>query len=227
MTQLKQAPIIRLFDLEVKPDYLADFGAVGQENLTQSIKTEPGTLAMYATHYPERPEQVIVVEVYQDNQAYETHIASTQFAGFLQVAQEGLAARHMEELEAQLLLEKDQALYEPFASPQLVRLAKIELRPECVADFSAIVRSEMKASMEKEAGVLVMYATSLKDRPNIWWFFEVYASQEAYDSHRETPHFKEYIDGTSAMLLDKELISLVGDTLVNQGGLVYEAKESC
>ena len=43
--------------------------------------------------------------------------------------------------------------------------------------------------------------------------------------HRQTQHFKKYIEETSSMVLNKELHNLTADILVNQGkGLLYEKR---
>ena len=51
------------------------------------------------------------------------------------------------------------------------------------------------------------------------------ASDAAYQSHRQTPHFRDYLKRTADMLQDKEAIAVVPSLLMNKGGLLYEAKE--
>ena len=51
------------------------------------------------------------------------------------------------------------------------------------------------------------------------------ASDAAYQSHRQTPHFQDYLKRTADMLQDKEAIAVVPSLLMNKGGLLYEAKE--
>ena len=46
MTKLEYPPLFRLYELEIKPEKKAEFVALGQRNLSLSIKTEPQTLAM-------------------------------------------------------------------------------------------------------------------------------------------------------------------------------------
>lgn len=53
MTKLEYPPLFRLYELEIKPEK-AEFVALGQRNLSLSIKTEPQTLAMHATHSDEK-----------------------------------------------------------------------------------------------------------------------------------------------------------------------------
>ncbi|MGT2907029.1 putative quinol monooxygenase [Streptococcus dentiloxodontae] len=215
-------PIFRIFALSLKEEALVDFAEVGRYNLTTSIKNESDTFAMYSTHLPHQSQQSYVVEVYANQAAYERHAASEQFAAFVKVASQGLLSRTVHDLEAQLLLEKDEALFAPTGGNFAVRLAKIEVKEQDNKAFAALVLDEMKQSMAKEKGVLVMYAGRERENPNIWYFFEIYADETAYQTHRETPHFKNYLSQTAHMAAHKELLSLTADTLVNQGGLHYK-----
>ena len=57
----------------------AEFVALGQRNLSLSIKTEPQTLAMHATHSDEKGLENLIFELYQDTAAQKRHQASPQF----------------------------------------------------------------------------------------------------------------------------------------------------
>jgi quinol monooxygenase YgiN len=79
----------------------------------------------------------------------------------------------------------------------------------------------MAQSIKLEEGVLAMYAAIDKANPNRWYFYEVYASEEAYQAHRLTPHFKEYIEQTAEMTTYKEAIAIKPGKLMNKGGLTW------
>ncbi|SUT85474.1 antibiotic biosynthesis monooxygenase [Actinobacillus ureae] len=48
----------------------------------------------------------------------------------------------------------------------LINLAEVSVNPAQNEDFKAIVLDEMKQSMAKENGVILMYAATRKDLPN-------------------------------------------------------------
>ena len=81
---------------------------------------------------------------------------------------------------------------------------------------------EMKQSMNVEEGVLAMYALTEKDQPNRWYFYEIYASEQAYQQHRQTPHFLDYLQRTKEMLQDKQSVAVTPSLLMNKGGLFFE-----
>lgn len=51
---------------------------------------------------------------------------------------------------------------------------------------------------------------------------EVYANDEAYDSHVQTPHYKEYIEETDGMVIRRDVKTLVRDVLETQGAIVLD-----
>lgn len=98
----------------------------------------------------------------------------------------------------------------------LVRMAYIELKPEMRETFIAIVTEGMREALKKEPGVLALYCVAAKDNPNKLTFFEVYANDAAYETHRNTPHFKKYIETTKDMAVSKELVETVPVELRDQ-----------
>lgn len=207
--------IFRLFRLGLDLDYKEEYKQIGYTNFTQSMALELGTLAMYGSHLPEDYSQQIVVERYANEEAYQKHIQSSHFKTFVGLAQKVLTSREVVTLVPQILLQKPTAL-RIFDDKQLaVRLATVTVGDSKA--FSEIVLPEMQTSMEKEDGVLVMYAGTDVDNPDTWYFFEVYQNETAYEQHRETPHFKDYIERSAKLVLDKHLQTLHGDMLVNRG----------
>lgn len=98
---------------------------------------------------------------------------------------------------------------------RLVRIAELEIVPERLDDYLAFLREEIAASVEREAGVLMLHAVAEKSAPHRIRILEVYASQAAYEAHIETPHFRKYKSGTAEMvtslrLIDTDPIMLAG-----------------
>lgn len=56
----------------------------------------------------------------------------------------------------------------------LVRLAELEIDPAQLDDYKAALKEEIAASIQREPGVLKLYAVSVKDHPNQIRFFEMY-----------------------------------------------------
>src|SRR3954470_17645305 len=75
-----------------------------------------------------------------------------------------------------------------------VRIAELEIDPARLDAYKASVKEEMEASVRVEPGVRAIYAVAEKDNPVRLRFFEIYADEAAYRSHRETAHFKKYAE---------------------------------
>lgn len=56
---------------------------------------------------------------------------------------------------------------------------------------------------------MAIYSVAEKDKPNSLRFFEIYASDEAYQAHIASPHFKKYVAITQPMILSRKLIKTV------------------
>lgn len=221
----QSAPLMRLFALQVEPRQQEAFLAVGRDNFTQSVQSEAGTLAMYAAPKKDEPQLNYVVEIYQDQTAYQQHADSPQFQKFVEVAKTAVVGREVIELDPQLLLEKSEPLAVRFPQDFAVRLADIEVEPSQNQAFGAIVKAEMQQAMANETGVLVMYAATVKHQPNRWIFFEIYQNEQAYQLHREQPYFKAYLEQTRPMLNRKTLTELNGEILMNKGGLTFKEEK--
>jgi len=91
----------------------------------------------------------------------------------------------------------------------VVRIAELVIDPAQLDAYKAAVREEMEEAIRVEPGVLAIYSVAEKGKPNSLRFFEIYASEEAYRSHVESPHFKKYVAITQPMILSRKLIETV------------------
>ena len=82
----------------------------------------------------------------------------------------------------------------------LVRIAELEIDPECVDAYAALLSEEIEASVRLEPGVLFLYAVSVKGSPDKVRVIEGYTDQAAYEAHLSTPHFLRYREQTAHMV---------------------------
>jgi quinol monooxygenase YgiN len=94
---------------------------------------------------------------------------------------------------------------EPRREAKVVRIAELEIDPAQLDRYLGIVKHEMDESIRVEPGVLAIYMVADKDAPTKLTFFEMYADEAAYLSHRETPHFKDYVAQTKDMITSRKL----------------------
>lgn len=91
---------------------------------------------------------------------------------------------------------------------RIVRLAEIEVEPEYLEEYMAFAKEVGETSVKVEPGVLTLFSMQTKEDPCKIYILEIYANQEAYQSHIQTAHFKKYKEGTAKMVKSLKLIDV-------------------
>jgi quinol monooxygenase YgiN len=88
----------------------------------------------------------------------------------------------------------------------MVRIAEIQIDPEQLDAYKAILAEEQEASVRLEPGVLMLHSVAIADDPTQIRLLEVYASHAAYESHLKAPHFIKYKTATEKMVKSLKLV---------------------
>ena len=91
------------------------------------------------------------------------------------------------------------------ATQMLVRIAEIEVYPEYLTEYLAFANEVDRLSVELEPGVICLFPMQSAENPNLIRILEIYASEDAYQSHLKTDHFQRYKQGTLHMVKDLKL----------------------
>jgi len=86
------------------------------------------------------------------------------------------------------------------------RIAKIKVDSSQLENYKLALQEQMNTAIQLEPGVLSYTVVADKKDPSAITIFEIYANQEAYQSHIATPHFKKYKETVKDMVLSLELI---------------------
>ena len=106
------------------------------------------------------------------------------------------------------------AVGQPTAAPNhlaeqmMVRISEIEVEPEHLEEYKAILTEEAAASVNLEPGVISIFPMYQKENPTAVRILEIYASRGAYESHLQTPHFQKYKATTLEMVRKLKLIDM-------------------
>ena len=90
----------------------------------------------------------------------------------------------------------------------MVRLAEIEVYPQYLTAYLAAAEEIQLESLKTEPGVVCLFPTQMKEDSTQVRILEIYASQEAYQHHIQTPHFLKYKQGTLHMVKSLKLQDL-------------------
>lgn len=220
--KLTEAPILRLYHLTIATKDKTKFEKEGFHNMTTSIKNEPGTLLMAATHEDKAGTSNYVLECYQDIAHYQVHAASPQFKHYGQVAQAVLTGRNMFELKPQLIATKPQRLMITGQNAYYLRLLALSLNAGQEDEFAAALRTELKTAVAQEEGVKAALAGSLQQNTQEWRILEIYQDKAAYEQHLQTSWFKLFGKQIKPAVSKAKVHELIADTLVDQGKIDYQ-----
>lgn len=90
----------------------------------------------------------------------------------------------------------------------MVRISEIEIAFEYLEEYIEILEKESSESIKLEPGVIAIYPMFQKENPAQIRIVEIYANQEAYKSHLQTPHFQHYKTTTLKMVKSLKLIDM-------------------
>ncbi|MBN8851649.1 MAG: antibiotic biosynthesis monooxygenase [Sphingobacteriales bacterium] len=93
-------------------------------------------------------------------------------------------------------------------SKPMVRMAKIVVDSAQLEKYRAALKEGIETAVRVEPGVLTLYAVYEKDHPTHVTVLEVYADEQAYKTHLQTPHFKKYKNTTMGMVRSLELVEM-------------------
>jgi quinol monooxygenase YgiN len=90
----------------------------------------------------------------------------------------------------------------------MVRISEIEIVPEFLDEYKAILKEEAAASVKLEWGVISIFPMYRKENPTQIRILEIYASRQAYETHIKTPHFQRYKTTTLKMVKSLKLVDM-------------------
>ena len=82
----------------------------------------------------------------------------------------------------------------------IIQLAELKVDSSQIEIYLEFLKEEIQTSVDKEPGVLTLYAMKEKGNPNNITIVEIYTDQETYESHTTSPHFRKYRNGTIGMV---------------------------
>lgn len=94
------------------------------------------------------------------------------------------------------------------APDMMVRIAEIEIVPEYLEQYNAILKEQSSQSLKIEPGVISIFPMYQKDNPTVLRLIEIYASKSAYESHIKSDHFQEYKTSTLKMVKSLKLVEM-------------------
>lgn len=71
--------MVRISEIEIEPEHLQEYRSILKEESAASIRIEPEVIAIFPMYQKENPNQVRIVEIYANKQAYQMHLQTPHF----------------------------------------------------------------------------------------------------------------------------------------------------
>lgn len=71
--------MVRISEIEIIPEYLEEYKTILEKESSESVKIEPGVIAIYPMHQKGSPNQIRIVEIYANQAAYKSHLQTPHF----------------------------------------------------------------------------------------------------------------------------------------------------
>ena len=201
--QFVRLAIIKVDSLQLKSynDYL-------KEEVEASIKIEPGVITLYAVAEKENPEHVTLFETYADSARYKSHIATPHFQKYKKGTLEMVKGLGLIETNPIFYVRRNE-LEDANQEQLFIRLIRMEVDSSLLENFNRLATEVMLPNVQKEKGVLVMYAVTEKLNPTRVTVLEVYRNEDSYLKHITTPHFLKYKADSKKMIRSLKSIDVM------------------
>ena len=215
---MDETPIFKITKLNIAENDRSEYIREVEKNMHDSIPAEEGTLLIGSGHDDAQGEDNYEVELFRNKGAEDLHIAESHADDFAEVIDKIATSKKVIDLKPEVITTHAQKALNSY----VMRLVKVEVKKGNEEAFAHSVKKEITTSIASEPGMEIMMSGTNKENPNEWYFVEVYANDQAYDNHVQTPHYEEYIVETDGMVERRDIKTLVRDVLATQGAIVLD-----
>ena len=79
MQAQKEGMMIRISEIQIHPEYLQQYKSILKEEAGDSVRLEPGVVAIFPMYQEANPTEVRILEIYASREAYEAHLKTPHF----------------------------------------------------------------------------------------------------------------------------------------------------
>jgi quinol monooxygenase YgiN len=94
---MRVTPFVRVADIDVDPAQRDAFIAAVKEEMDESVRVEPGVLALYAVAEKDAPSRLRFFEIYASEAAYSAHLESPHFRRYRTTTEPMIRSRQLTE----------------------------------------------------------------------------------------------------------------------------------
>lgn len=186
--------------VQSKEGKMDEISAIGARTVAKYTPYEKGSYSLYGAIARKNKNIMRLLEIYEDEDAYQVHRASE---GFKQYIEERKPI-----LEKLIILPVDPIVLEQKAEGKgnFVSMTIVEVKPENLEDFKVLIKKEMTRAVAEETGVLGLFATAEQGEKNYRFHtMEIYTNEDAQKKYLSSEKYQAYRKEADKMLSSRQV----------------------
>ena len=186
--------------VQSKEGKMDEISAIGARTVAKYTPNEKGSYSLYGAIAKENENIMRLLEIYEDEAAYQIHRASE---GFKQYIEERKPI-----LENLIILPVDPIVLEQKAegNGKFVSMTIVEVKPENLESFKALIKKEMTRAVAEESEILGLFATAEQGEKNYRLHtMEIYTNEDAQKKYLSSNEYQAYRKEADKMLSSRQV----------------------
>ena len=206
-------PLVHWAVLQSKPGTMSEMMGMAARNVAPLAAKETGTYALYGSLDKQNPNVMRLLEIYEDEAAYEIHVGTDGFHKYKEERKEILEKLVILPVDPIVLEQKEEG------TGTNVILHLYEVKPEKLDAFKKLITKEMRRGVKEDAGVMGLFATAELERTNMIHTYELFKDDAARDAYKNSKAHQAFWKKAQQMLNStKEIENLPGNVVLSQKG---------
>ena len=183
--------------LQAKPGKMQEIAAISARTVAKYTPHESGSYSLYGAIDADNPDIMRILEIYEDEAAYQVHRDSEGFKAFIEERKPILESLKILPVDPIVLEQKAEG------TGKFAYMSLVEVKPEYLDDFREFLGAQMSDAVRNIPGALALFATSEQgDRANFIHILGVFTDEAAKEEYLEAMR-----DIASPELLDEYILS--------------------
>ena len=208
--------------LQAKPGKMAEMAAISARTVAKYTPNEPGSYSLYGAIDAQNTDIMRLLEIYEDEAAYQVHRDSDGFKAFITEREPILESIKFLPVDPIVMEQKAQG------RGKTVSMVLAEVKPECLDEFRKLTTQEFTRAVAEVPGVMGLFATSEKgERSNFVHTLEVFADDAARTEYLASESFKAFTEKTAGLVKSVKVFeNLPANIVLSRKGLHLNMLES-
>ena len=184
--------------LEAKPGKMSEMSAISARTVAKFTPHESGSYSLYGGLDKNNPDLMRILEIYEDEAAYQVHRASEGFKAFISEREPILGGLKILPVDPVVLEQKESGV------GKCVYMTLVEVKPENLDEFKALITREMTRAVAQESGVLGLFATSEQGaRNNFIHTLEIYSDEDSRERYLDSASYESYRENADKFIISR------------------------